>query len=548
MKDGRALKWIKSNFYGYRISYGFLIAFSALKAALTVFLAVAIKWTINAAEHGGNLLKFSIILVITAAMELVTQMIMRLLRGRVRYGVEVRLKNRIFYEAVKKDYAAVSAYHSGDILNRISSDTATVANGASDFVPRLVLMITRLAGAIGVMAWLLPYFTLILAVAGALVIVVAALFRKKMKAMHKRAQEADGKSRSYMQEAVENRLAVKVFGAEKVVSDKSSSLTGEYFGKKYKNEKIAVLAESTLTLFFSLAYVAAIIWGAFSIKGGSMDFGTLSALLQLVAQVQVPIVQLGGIIPAYYAMISSAERLMEIEELTSDLSVPLADAEKFYSAFKSLEIRNAAFSYGRENVLEGVSLEIKKGEFAVIKGISGIGKSTLLKLIMGVYGCTEGEIKFVTEGGEFTPREVKGLFAYVPQGNMLFSGTVRENVCFVKPDADENSVNAALKISCADEFINELPLGINTEVGENGYGLSEGQVQRIAVARALLCGAPLLILDEATSALDAATEERMLCNIRAQGGKTVILVTHKTAAVEMADKIIEIKDKKVTVQ
>lgn len=549
MKDKRAINWIKGNFIGYRLLYAVLIAVSVLKGALTVFLAVAVKWTINAAERGSaDLWKYAVVLCATAALEVISQMVMRLLQGKVRFGVEVRIKNRIFSSALGKDYAAISEYHSGDILNRISSDSAVVANGATGFVPSLALMVTRLVGALGVMAWLLPYFTLILAGCGIVVTLFALLFRKKMKTLHKSAQEADGKARSYMQEAVENRLAVKVFAAEEAVSQKSATLTGDYSRKKYRNEKYAVTAESAFNLFFGLAYAAALVWGAFSIKSGVMDYGTLAALLQLVSQVQVPIIRLSAFLPTYFAMLASAERLIEIEDITGAPKLPpIADVNGFYRGFVRAEFDGVAFSYGRDTVFEDASFTVEKGEFVVIKGISGIGKSTLLKLMLGVYDCGKGCIKFVTENGELTPAEVRGVFAYVPQGNMLFSGTVKENVLFVKPDATDEEIASALKISRADEFIGELPEGLNTVVGENGYGLSEGQIQRIAVARALVSGAPILLLDEATSALDAATEEKMLSGLKAERDKTVVLVTHKTAAVALADKIIEIDGKKVVV-
>lgn len=550
MKDSVSLKWISSQFKGFRLAYAFLIFICVLKGLTTVFMALAVKWIINVAEGtiDGSIYAYAALLVGTAVFEVLTQMLMRFLKAKIFYGVEVKLKNRLFRDILGKDYAKISAYHSGDILNRLYSDTTVVANNATYIVPNIVLMLTRLIGAVGIMAFLSPLFTGALIVVGLIVFLVASLFRKKLKFMHKRVQESDGKSRSYMQECVENRLAVKVFNAENVVSEKSSILTKDYFHKKVINEFFGIVASSCFNLFFSVGYVAALIWGAFKISAGAMDYGTLSAVLQLVSQVQVPIMNLSGILPGYYSMIASAERLIEIQNLPNACNLPpIQDLDGFYGNFTGAYFNGVSFSYGRDAVIENATFDIKKGEFAVIKGISGIGKSTILKLMLGVYPCGSGNISYISGGKPYSPDEVRGLFAYVPQGNMLFSGTVRENVCFVKPNATDEEIAVALKTSIADEFIKELPDGLETVVGENGYGLSEGQIQRIAVARALLTDAPILLLDEATSALDSATEEKMLANIRKLGNKTIALVTHKTAATSVADKIIEIIDKRVVV-
>lgn len=550
MKNNTPIKWINSKFEGFRLAYAFLLFVCVIKGLTTVFLALAIKWTINVAEGSmdGNLWFFAGLLVGVAVFEVLTQMLMRFLKSKIHFGVEVKLKNDLFRDILGKDYTAISAYHSGDILNRLYSDTSVVASNATNIIPNIVLMITRLIGAVGVMAFLNPLFTGALLLAGVIVFLVASLFRRRLKFLHKRVQEADGKARSYMQESIENRLAVKVFNAEDTVSDKSSVLTKDYFRKKVVNEFIAIVASSCFNLFFSVGYTVALIWGAFGIFNGQMDYGTLSAVLQLVSQVQVPIMNLSGILPGYYSMLASAERLIEVQDLLDSPNLPpLENVSEFYNSLSTVHFDGVSFSYGRDAIIENATFDIKKGEFVVIKGISGIGKSTILKLMLGVYGCTQGDIKFITQNNTYTPAEVRGLFSYVPQGNMLFSGTVKENICFVNANASEEQIKSALKVSMADEFINELPDGLETIVGENGYGLSEGQVQRIAVARALLTDAPVLLFDEATSALDSVTEENMLKNVRELGNKTVILVTHKTAATVLADKIIEIVDKRVIV-
>lgn len=551
MKDKVALKWISSKFEGLRLAYAFLLFLSVLKGALTVFLALAIKWIINVAEGTmqGDLVTYAVILIATSILEVLSQMLMRYVREKIRCKLEVNVKNYVFSQVLSKDYAKITAYHSGDILNRIFSDTTVIANHSVGILPELVLMITRLIGAVGVLIFLNPIFTVALVGCGALVFLCASLFRNKIKTAHKRVQHFDGKARSYMQESTANLLAVKVFNAEKTVSEKSTELTKDYFDRKMKNEKLHIFAESGFSLFFSVAYAVALVWGAFGIFAGTLDYGTVSAVLQLVVQVQVPLIRLSGVMPGYYSMLASAERLIEIENLpTSEKAEKIDDIESFYKKFNGVAFKNVTFSYGRDAVIENADFQIEKGQFTVIRGISGIGKSTVLKLMLGVYRPNEGQVVFSTEDGTLPPQMVTGLFSYVPQGNMLFSGTLRENVCFVKPDASDEEIFAVLELTESKEFVEQLPEGLETKVGENGLGLSEGQIQRLAVARALLTDAPVVLLDEATSALDSKTEEKLLSSIRALGNKTVVLVTHKTAAYAYCDKIIEISDKKVEIK
>ena len=219
------------------------------------------------------------------------------------------------------------------------------------------------------------------------------------------------------------------------------------------------------------------------------------------------------------------------------------DTAALRAGFSALKVENVGFSYGRAPVLSGASLTVRRGEFAVVSGASGIGKSTLFKLLLGVLQPQSGAVTVRTDAGAYpASRATRGLFAYVPQGYLLFSGTVRENLLLGAPDASDADIARALEISCADDFLRALPEGLDTRLGEGGYGLSEGQMQRLAVARALLTGAPVLLLDEATSALDAQTERRLLANLRAQSGRTCLLITHKTAALDLCDSSFTLRD------
>ena len=252
--------------------------------------------------------------------------------------------------------------------------------------------------------------------------------------------------------------------------------------------------------------------------------------------------------PKYYTTIASAERIMELDDLPNEKEINQSDinVSATYKSLKSIEFENISFKYDRDIILDNTSLSIKKGDFVAIMGISGIGKSTLLKLLLGVFNLNFGKIYLDTNNGKIPiDKNTRKLFSYVPQGNMLISGTIKDNITFINPDASDTEIEKAIRISCAKQFIDELPLGLETVIGEKGLGLSEGQVQRLAIARSLLADSPILLLDEATSALDEKTEKEFLTNLKALDNVTCIIVSHKKAALDICNKTIQIKNGKI---
>ena len=252
--------------------------------------------------------------------------------------------------------------------------------------------------------------------------------------------------------------------------------------------------------------------------------------------------------PKYYTTIASAERIMELDDLQNEKEINKKEINVLdtYKNLNSVEFENISFKYDRDIILDNTSLSIKKGDFVAIMGISGIGKSTLLKLLLGVFNLNFGKIYLDTNNGKIPiDKNTRKLFSYVPQGNMLISGTIKDNITFINPDASDSEIEEVIRISCAKQFIDELPLGLETVIGEKGLGLSEGQVQRLAIARSLLADSPILLLDEATSALDEKTEKEFLTNLKALDNVTCIIVSHKKAALDICNKTIQIKNGKI---
>lgn len=287
------------------------------------------------------------------------------------------------------------------------------------------------------------------------------------------------------------------------------------------------------------------VWGALQIAGGQMTFGVLTAFLQIIDQIKAPFRNMSGLLPEYYSMTASAERLMELEALPDEThGTEITDVETFYEEMKAVHLENGTFTYeDGEMVLEHAELTIEKGTFMAIVGPSGAGKSTLIKLLLNLAELQEGSLYIETTAGRQTiSAGMRSIFAYVPQGNLILSGTIRDNITFGNSDVEEPEVVRAAELACIAEDIETFPERYDTVIGERGIGLSEGQAQRIAIARAILNEAPVLLLDECTSALDGDTEERLLRNLKQLKNRTIVCISHKDATIQSADKIVRLED------
>lgn len=443
----------------------------------------------------------------------------------------------------KKEYSSVSSYHSGELLNRMFSDVQIITDGVTSIVPNLVNLVTRLICAVAVLIALDKSFTLVFIISGLLLFFVTRLFRKKMKSMHKDVQEKEGKVRSFLQEVVENVLIVKVFGCEDQMEKTNDENQNVHFKAQMKRRTLSIFANAGFSFVFHMGYLFAMIWGARGIFLGIMSYGTLTAILQLVNQIQTPFANLSGLLPKLYGVLASAERIMSLETLPDETP---ANKVLDYDSFDKISVSDLSFAYGENQVLSDVNIEISKGDFVSLTGLSGGGKSTLFLLLLGAYQPDKGELLFKSDKGDFhSGKETRNLFSYVPQGNFLFSGTVEDNIRMLNKDASMESVIEAARIACALDFIESLPDKFNTKIGEKGFGISEGQAQRIAIARAILGNAPIMLLDEATSALDEATEAQLLKNISEMKNRTCLIVTHRPAALEICSKHLIINEGKM---
>lgn len=547
MKNSQVLSWISRNTKKQRGALFALTVANVLFSVLSVLFALCMKTIIEGAEKSNyqKLIRGAIFLGVIIVLQFLFRIFINGLSERVRAKINWSLRSMLFSSILKKKYEKINGYHSGELLNRLTNDVPVVASGVTNIVPVIVSAFARLISAVVALVVLDWIFAVAFSVAGILVFLVISLMRNKLKILHKDIQKTEGRSRSFMQECVENLLAVKVFSVNGKVNSKSDSLLKDNYNVTMKRRNRSVLGNATYNFIFSAGYFFALVYGAVKIFRGVLDYGSLVAILQLVNNVQVPFASLSSVVPEYYSMVASAERIMEILKVEEEDFVGEISREDTYLALKSIEFSNVCFSYENEKVLDNASLSIKKGDFVAITGSSGAGKTTILKLLLGVYRPDEGEIYFDGAQKKEINETTRPLFSYVPQGNMLFSGTLRDNVTFAFDGNEEEKINSALEISCATEFVSELPDGLDTVVGEKGAGLSEGQVQRLALARAILSSAPVLILDESTSALDEKTEEKVLSNLKNLTEKTLIIVSHKKAPLSICNKKLEVVDGKI---
>lgn len=467
-------------------------------------------------------------------------------RMRVTAKLEIQIRTGIFSTILRKKYHKIVYMHSGEILNRMTSDIDIVVGAVVGMIPQAISMFTKIGAGLIVLFVMDSGFTAVVLGIGVLVCICSRIYSRHFKYLHKEVQRTNGKVRSYIQECVENLMVIKSFTNEEAVCDKLKEFQSENYHIRVKRNTVSNLANTLLYVMFTSGYYAALVWGALQISVGAMTFGTLTAFLQIIQQIRIPFQNVSGLIPQYYSMQASAERLMEIEQMEEESFQPmLLNLSEFEKDFQAIIAEQVTVSYeDGAPVLEKVSLRINKGDFAVIVGESGSGKSTLMKLLLQLIACEQGQLYFETAQGKIPIHAgTRNVFSYVPQGNMIMSGTIRENITFCNDKTDESAICNAAKAAGIWEYIKTLPQGLDTMLSERGEGLSEGQIQRIAIARALLNDAPILLLDECTSSLDKETERSVLQNLKKMSGKTIICISHTEAGISCCNRVFRIKNR-----
>ncbi len=536
---------------------GVILFLTFLSVGATVFslaFAYLVRYLINSASNGNTkmLLIFSIVLLGVLLGKILLKIFDSYYAEKTRAKIYTRLRSRTFSKILRSDYAKLQQYHSGDLLNRLTGDIQEICADTVGLAPALAGMIVQCVGAVAALATIDPIFTAIYVVCGGIFGGVTALFRKGIKKRHKEVLEADGKVRSFVQEGLSSVMTVKAYGAEGKTSQKEENLSAIYYQKRMKRN----IFRSQMSIIFSFlsnfGLIFAVVWCSLSILNGNNDYGSILSVILLLMQLQQPLTSFSSVLPAFYTRLASAERLAELDEIPlEEQGKANTELQSLYHNMDSIRMENISFAYGKNQVFSNANISIEKGKIVCFTGASGSGKSTAFKLLLNVFQQSEGELVLQGNFGKNTcislTAKERGLFAYVPQGNFFFSGTIEENLKFFLEEGThvcDESISRALHAACAD-FVYSLPDGLNTRLAEGGEGLSEGQLQRLNVARAILSDRPILLLDEATSALDSETEKNLLENIRNLRDKTCLIVTHRPAALEIADCVLSVENHQI---
>ena len=457
--------------------------------------------------------------------------------------IENIIKHNLLSNILNKNYADVISVHTAEWINRLTNDAKVTAEHFAQILPDFIEMAVRLCSALLMIIVLDNWFIYILIPGGVVLFLLTYAFRRILQRLHKNIQEQDGKLRIFLQEYIGSLMMIKSFCAETLTITKADYKMQDHKIARMKRNHFSNICNIGFSIAMNGIYILGVTYCAHGIITGTVTYGTLTAIMQLIAQIQSPFANISVYIPRYYAMIASAERLMYAEKLANETDkFELNNVLEFYNKeFLAVKLENISFNYKDTNVFKNLSLEINKGDCVAFIGHSGCGKSTILKLLMCMYPLNDGKRLIMSSKQTQQLTEAwRRLFAYVPQDNTLIHGSIRDIVSFSKPEsADDNEkIQRALKIACADEFIDNLDL----QLGEKGSGLSWGQMQRIAIARAVFSESPILLLDEATSALDEETEKKLLDNLKNMTNYTIIFITHREVVLSICNRIFNFSE------
>lgn len=542
----RDLRWVIS-VCGHEVRLVWaLCATRCVSALIAVGYALLMQWAVDASVAHDSATFWPALALFAAA--LLAQVALSAASRWLSESAQARMENALRARAAGAVMSAgrlPEGRASGEVASVLTSDVSCVAESVVSIVPEAASMLVRAAAALVLMFAVAPALAALFVVAGALGVAGSLVMRRWLKGLHAAAQAAEGSMRARLQETLESLVVIRSFGAAGRVMEGLAGLMDEQLAARERRAGGKAASGAVFNLAMQLSYLAGFGYGCWGILTGWVSYGTLMALVQLVGQVRAPFTSLSGLFPQSAAMSASCERLRAVEPAARGERRPACG-----TSFAALRFRGVCFGYADgPRVLDGFDTEVRAGEFVAVTGPSGVGKSTTLMLALGMKDPGEGavEVEFANPGGGSAAGEAidasdlaPGTFAYVPQGNMLMSGTVRDAVTLADCGGEgDSALDESLYAACALEFVGALPQGADTPLGEHGSGLSEGQMQRLAVARAVYSGAPVLLLDECTSALDEATEREMLDRLRALG-RTVIIVTHRPAALSICDRTISL--------
>ncbi|MCD8317393.1 MAG: ABC transporter ATP-binding protein/permease [Paraprevotella sp.] len=537
----RVGKWLWNILRRHRLQVGLNTGLGCLSVGLDFLFIVATKWAIDLATHkaSGSLFLAAVSLTGILLCQIGINFASRWIKAILGIKAQNHMQQFYFDRLLHSRWQERNSRHSGDILNRLERDVTDVVNAVTETAPSLIAIFIRMTGAFlflysmdarlaGITVVIIPVFMLL-----------SKLYMKRMRRLTREIRNTDSRIQSILQETIEHQMVIQTLGQQPAMIRRLAGTHNHLREQIRKRTKFSSVSSSLLNAGFMGCYLIAFLWGAGRLYEGTITYGMMIAFIQLVGQIQGPFRDMSRFMPSFVNAFTAGERLMQLEEIPLEREQNKPELSKV----PGVRFENVTYAYtsGGKPILRQFTYDFPPGSRTAIVGETGAGKTTMIRLMLDLIRPVEGKITLYDPDRQTECNaSTRSFFTYVPQGNTLFSGTIRDNLRLGNPDAGDDDLRRCLTDACA-EFVLDLPQGLDTPCGERGVGLSEGQAQRIAIARALLRPGGILLLDEVTSSLDSRTEKRLWQNLTARNqGKTLIFVTHRTQIITSETRILHL--------
>lgn len=540
-------RWIYRHTRAYWRAVVLYTVLGLCATGLSMGIALVSKSLTNAiiGRHGHAVLRLGICVVTLGLVNILLSAFIGRFSAKINYRISNELRAEVFGVFLNTEWQSLQEYRSGDLLSRINTDVTTVAASVLGWIPSLILKLAQFVASLVIILCYDPTMALLALVTAPLTLLVAKPFMGKMRHYSREMRDVNSQMISFHEEALQNAQSIKAFNLVGTFLERLHRVQELYYNTSMDFNRFTVLNSSLLSACGLIVSYLCLGWGAYRLYLGAIDYGTMVLFMQLAGYLSAALTALIKLAPSAIECTVAAQRIMTIFELPRERDADGADVQAMLTSGEpvSVQLEGLAFGYpNRSATLHDVSLTVPAYSMVAIVGASGAGKTTLFRLMLGLLRPSGGSASVATQAQTLPlSPSTRRLFSYVPQDNVIFSGTVAETLRLVKPDATDEQLWDALRTACAEDFVRALPQGLETRLRERGGSLSEGQNQRLSIARAILADAPILLLDEVTSALDLDTERQVLRNISALHQKTCILSTHRPSVLALCDRVYRIR-------
>lgn len=539
-KTGEILRWLWQAWRGNRLQAVLNASLGLLGVCVSLASVWAVKHAIDVASHviPGNIVLAVVLMGVLILCDFAINISAVWVRNILGVKAQNRMQQKMLDRILRSEWHGKEERHSGDVLNRLETDVSQVVTFLTETLPSVLSTLAMFLGAFSYLLSMDWRLALIITFMIPIFVLVSKVYIRKMRNLSRKVRDSDSKVQSVLQETIQNRMLIKTLEGDETAVNRLEDTQSQLRQRVVQRTKFSLFSNFILNFGFAFGYLVAFAWAAIRMMHGSLTFGGMTAFLQLVNKIQSPARSLTKLVPAFVMVFTSAERLMELEEN------PLEEQGDpvVLSAPCGVRLEDVSYAYDKVDgdVISHLSYDFAPGSCTAILGETGSGKTTLIRLLLALLQPQKGTLSLYNDHrSETLSPLLRTNFVYVPQGNTLMSGTIRDNLRLGKFDATDEEMLAALHRACAD-FVSDLPLKLDTPCAEQGGGLSEGQAQRIAIARALLRDRSVMLFDEATSALDPDTERELLQNLLSRRDKTIIFITHRMAVVDYCDQVLTI--------